>query len=132
VVCYIAHKGGVCVREVSRLEQPVHSAVAETRLLNYACMYPSPLIFLAVFPSHGGIWPSFPIPHIQCKNTPLVSVKIFCSLQREFSVACKGIFKQRAVTFLFFSEELIEIGKWVLTIQLHEIFLSELGQTFEF
>jgi hypothetical protein len=32
VVCYIAHKGGVCVREASRLEQPVHSAVAETRL----------------------------------------------------------------------------------------------------
>jgi hypothetical protein len=31
VVCYIAHKGGVCVCEASRLEQPVHSAVAETR-----------------------------------------------------------------------------------------------------
>jgi hypothetical protein len=35
VVCYIAHKGGVCVCEASRLEQPVHSAVAETRL-NFA------------------------------------------------------------------------------------------------
>jgi hypothetical protein len=31
-VCYIAHKGGVCVCKASRLEQPVHSAVAETRL----------------------------------------------------------------------------------------------------
>ncbi len=37
VVCYIAHKGGVCVREASRLEQPVHSAVAETRLKQTHC-----------------------------------------------------------------------------------------------
>ncbi len=31
-MCYIAHKGGICVHEASRLEQPVDSAVAETRL----------------------------------------------------------------------------------------------------
>jgi hypothetical protein len=29
-MCYIAHKGGMCVHEASRLEQPVDSAVAET------------------------------------------------------------------------------------------------------
>jgi hypothetical protein len=31
-MCYIAHKGGMCVHEASRLGQPVDSAVAETRL----------------------------------------------------------------------------------------------------
>jgi hypothetical protein len=31
-------------------------------MLNYACMYHSPLIFPTVFPSHGGILRSFPTP----------------------------------------------------------------------
>jgi hypothetical protein len=87
---------------------------------DFSGRFPIPMAGIAVI-SHSGLSNE--------KTTSLVSVKIFrYPTEGIFSVACRGIFQDRGETFLFYSEGLIEIGKCVLTIQLHTISLSELGQ----